>query len=464
MKKILIFISFLLIGLVKVKAVTLEIKKDDIVKYYEYVPYKIKHNEAFLLSLENEYNITDRFYINNLAYLANKYSDEIVLSTIQKLIFEKINGYEINILDLNGNIIKTDNIEKELLEKLENYNVSNVLDGNYYEVNLYEPITLKGNNLISYFIDSSSAIENYGNTIKILGFNKTGLQEINFYNEINTLNNYVYAKTYTYKPFKIYVNVLGNEIKFQSSYNFNFAIYDMEDNYLGNFYITDQNVNFFYQKGQKLKLMDITENSIYEKIDDIYLNDESKVIILDSPLKKFNINIETFFMDYASKEQLDLAMTDVVVKNIDFKEIDKCQSYSCKLNLPGGIYYIVDNISKDTFYYEIWSDQDITLSRYLINGLISKKKLDDERLDFINNIYYFKDCIKDSRLIINNQIIDLYNKSKLWYINDLGIFYVINENEEDKEKNNLSVISIDIPDTEINFKLEIYFIKRRYYV
>ena len=245
MKKILIFISFLLIGLVKVKAVTLEIKKDDIVKYYEYVPYKIKNNEAYLLSLENEYNITDRFYINNLAYLANKYSDEIVLSTIQKLIFEKINGYEINILDLNGNIIKTDNIEKELLEKLENYNVSNVLDGNYYEVNLYEPITLKGNNLISYFIDSSSAIENYGNTIKILGFNKTGLQEINFYNEINTLNNYVYAKTFTYKPFKIYVNVLGNEIKFQSSYNFNFAIYDMEDNYLGNFYITDQNVNFF---------------------------------------------------------------------------------------------------------------------------------------------------------------------------------------------------------------------------
>ena len=338
------------------------------------------------------------------------------------------------------------------------------MDGNYYEVNLYEPITLKGNNLISYFIDSSSAIENYGNTIKILGFNKTGLQEINFYNEINTLNNYVYAKTFTYKPFKIYVNVLGNEIKFQSSYNFNFAIYDMEDNYLGNFYITDQNVNFFYQKGQKLKLIDITENSIYEKIDDIYLNDESKVIILDPPLKKFDINIETFFMDYASKEQLDLAMTDIVVKDINFKEIDKCQNYSCKLNLPGGIYYIVDNISKDTFYYEIWSDLDITLSRYLINGLISKKKLDDERLDYINNIYYFKDYIKDSSLIINNQIIDLYNKSNLWYINDLGVFYVINENEEDKEKNDLSIISIDIPDTEINFKLEIYFIKRRYYV
>jgi len=136
MKKVVVFCSLMLFGIVNVSAMKLEIKKGDDIIYYNYESKTIDGNEVFKLSFD-EVNEYDKWLVANLAQQA-KCEDDFNKAVIQKMILESVNeNYAINVID-NNDVIDTSDNEKNIMKKIEKYNKINDMNGNCYEVNLYK--------------------------------------------------------------------------------------------------------------------------------------------------------------------------------------------------------------------------------------------------------------------------------------------------------------------------------------
>lgn len=305
------------------------------------------------------------------------------------------------------------------------------------------------------------------------------------------------------------VNIITFDI--DTTYNgIAFKIYN-EDNgeFIERIYISERNMTYSYAKGLNIRLVDDSVLSSYEKIKDIILHDESKILNFERTLRIMKVTIKTIYRDYVKTVKSVETGTNVTIYDENFNELLTCENAGdCIVNLKVGAYYFKDNKFGYMSKEKVTNDRNVFLSRYFIDGIISEEELDLENVTRHGNVYYFNEQVyPDDVLTINGEECVMADKSKYYYIFLDGIFYkyskkdeVINDdfdeennsngeddinnskdNNEDKEKteNNLKeeldsnkeneddIISedeilIDIPNTEVsNFNI-IYF-KKKYY-
>lgn len=498
MKKIVVFLSIML-GIMNVSATTFEIRRDDDVFRYGYISKKIHNKEAFMLSFDGQLDY-DAWLIGNLAQLAED-EDDFNKSVIQKMILENVNpNYVVKMKDQYNNNVDTTKYESELLKKIEKFNKPLELDGTSYEINVNESLSLSG--FLNRYAARDLGTSNFGDKVEVFGFKEVGKKEVYFDNYCIVNNGYVLASGYSYKPFKIYVNVLGYKVDFEipDDSTFWFSAYDKNNNLVKNITIDKNNTKFYYGLNEKITLVN-DEGIVYEKLDDIILEGKDEVITINPHLKKYTINFKTKASDIYKINEVD-SFNDFTVYDASLKEVYRCNSDVCTATLDVGKYFIVDNVSSEKYYYGIYQNEDYVIKRYFLQGILSDKRIDRIKVNdneiIVNNNHgiYYLDHYKEIRtleVLIDNIWInlDLSLKDNYWLVKDLGLFYklgeikkdevIIDENDnnvEDKDnsnnnvddvdnkheviKDNDAVISIDVPNTNINLS-ELVYISKKYY-
>lgn len=498
MKKIVVVLVVFVANIVSVNAMKLEVRKEDNVRVYEYQDTKIGYRYQFLLSLD-EVGEFDKWLIANLANLANPY-DEMKNNVIQKMILEYVNpDYEVRLFNENAEV-DTSKMEKEILLELKKYDKVPEVNGNYYEVELLGKLEIFGNELRGYSLNGNS-VDGYVNKIVLESFWEVGMKKLEF--DINVIKNgnYILSDGFRYRPFKVYVNVLGvkADFKIPDGVNLRFALFDEFDNPKGYLYLNDDIRSYSYKSGEKYKLV-YEDNYIYEDIDDIYLSGFSEVIEINPVLKKVDVCIKTVLSDIYEKDEYGETFTDITIYNSKLEIVDTCKSDDvCHFNLVSDFYIVMDNLSKKKYYIEVNPEnQEFEIVRTYFVGIISSKNIDSIKVngeeilfDKLNNFYFIDYLdIKSIEVTIDtvSRILDLSNELNYWYINNLGLFYYIGEekkdevinneeknetnkdenekkNEEvikkDEENKNLDVI-IEVPNTNVIFVNYVY-LKKKYY-
>ena len=306
------------------------------------------------------------------------------------------------------------------------------------------------------------------------------------------------------KEMEVQENV--NTITFDIDTTYNgiaFKIYN-EDNgeFIERIYISERNMTYSYAKGLNIRLVDDSVFSSYEKLEDIILHDESKILNFERTLRVMKVTIKTIYRDYGKTVKSVETGTNVTVYDENFNELLTCENNGdCIVNLKVGVYYFKDNKFGYMSKEKVTNDRNVFLSRYFIDGVISDEELDLENVTRHGKVYYFDEPVyPDDVLTINGEECVMADKSKYYYIFLDGIFYkyskkdeVINnpsdeekksnneddlnnskDNNEEKTENNLKdeldsnkenedEIFIDVPDTEVsNFNI-IYFKKKCYF-
>ena len=333
---------------------------------------------------------------------------------------------------------------------------------------------------------------NFGDKVEVFGFKEVGKKEVYFDNYCIVNNGYVLASGYSYKPFKIYVNVLGYKVDFEipDDSTFWFSAYDKNNNLVKNITIDKNNTKFYYGLNEKITLVN-DEGIVYEKLDDIILEGKDEVITINPHLKKYTINFKTKASDIYKINEVD-SFNDFTVYDASLKEVYRCNSDVCTATLDVGKYFIVDNVSSEKYYYGIYQNEDYVIKRYFLQGILSDKRIDRIKVNdneiIVNNNHgiYYLDHYKEIRtleVLIDNIWInlDLSLKDNYWLVKDLGLFYKLGEikkdeviidendnnvddvdNKHEEIKDNDDVISIDVPNTNINLS-ELVYISKKYY-
>lgn len=501
MKKVVVFCSLMLFGIVNVSAMKLEIKKEDDIIYYNYESKTIDGNEVFKLSFD-EVNEYDKWLVANLAQQA-KYEDNFNKVVIQKMILESVNGnYAINVID-NNDVIDTSDNEKNIMNKIEKYNKINDMNGNCYEVNLYDLLTLD-NNVSGYYIDDYNIISSDGKTM-IDGFYQTGLQKLEFNIDCLINNNEIVANGFKYRPFLIFVNVLGYRVDFiiPDDEIFEFFIYDQNDKFIGGISFSKNNNVFYYGLNKKYKLVS-NETNVYEKLDDILLDEKSDVITLKHVIKKYNVSFRTISTSLYEDIYFD-SFNYFSLYDINLNKVLTCKLDSCNVIIDAGKYYVVDDITGKIYNIAIFMDGEMMIKRNYIEGLFSNEKIESIKVNdkeiplFKNNNIYSLEHNEDIRkieIIINDvsYVLDLFNKDNYWFVDNMGLFYLFNidkkdevinkdpsDNEEEKpkdEEGNKEIdeignddskddskdvdIIIEVPNTNMNNYRLVYILKKYY--
>lgn len=499
MKKIVVFLSIML-GIMNVSATTFEIRKDGDVFRYEYVSKKIHNKEAFKLTFHMVEDY-DAWLVGNLAQLAVD-EDDFNKSIIQKMILENVNpDYEIKIKDQYNNDIDTTKYENELLKKIEKFNHPLELDGTSYEINVNESLSLYG--ALNRYTARDLGTSNFGHMVEVFGFKEVGKKEVYFDNYCNVYNKYVLADGYSYKPFKIYVNVLGYKVDFEIPEDsiFWFSVFDKNNNLINNITIDKYNTKFYYRLDEKITLVN-KEDLIYEKIDDIILEGKDEVIVINPRFKKYKTNFKTISSDIYKKNERN-SFNDFTIYDTLLNEVYRCNSDICEAILDAGEYFIVDNVSLEKYYYPNYQDGEFVIKRYCLRGVLSDKRIDRIKVNdneiIVNHyqeIYYLErdEEIKKLDVLIDNAWVnvDLSLKENYWLVEELGLFYKLGEIKKDEviidkkdndiedkdNSNNINnvddvdnkheeirgndVISIDVPNTNI-YLCELVYISKKYY-
>lgn len=499
MKKIVVVLVVFVANIVSVDAMKLEVRKEDEVRFYEYQNNKVGSKYAFLLSLD-EVDEFDKWLIANLANLANP-NDEMKNNVIQKMILEYVNSdYEVRLFN-NDELVDTSKMENEILNELKKYDKVPDVNGNYYEVELLGKIEILGNELSGYSLNGNP-VGGYKNKIVIESFWEVGMKMLEFDISVIRDGNYILSDGVRYKPFKVYVNVLGVRVDFKipDGVNLRFALFDEFNNPKGYLYLNDDIRSYSYKTGKKYKLVYI-DNYIYENIDDIILSGFSEVIEINPVLKKFDVSIKTVLSDIYEKDEFVETFTDITIYNSKLDIVDTCKSEDvCHINLVSDFYIVMDNLSKKKYYIEVNPEnQEFEIVRTYFVGIISNKNIDSIKVngeemlfDKLNNFYFIDYLdIRSIEVTIDgvSKILDLSNELNYWYINNLGLFYYIGEEKKDEvinndkennetnkdkdEKRNEEVINkdednedldviIDVPNTNVVL-INYVYLKKKYY-
>ena len=466
------------------------------------IPYKDKKlmgKYAFLLSPYDNINILDETKINNLAYISNLANDTLINVVIQKLIWEETNPTMTFNITKNNNQIDITNELNYIKEELKKYDKMPSIADKEYEINYKEPLILetKDYSLTGYYINENISANIYENKVEIL-LNSGGTYNIDFKNKpLNIYDNYVYANNVYYKNFQIKVNVLANEIKFNfylpnnEDYYFKYSVFNENNEFIEDFILDNNNNTIYFKKGINVYVKETTENSIYENSKDMYFLNDSEIYNIDiyKEYKEYNVSIKTSLINYQDKDYKLNTFTDITIYDYKFNKINeiKCND-NCNIKLRAGSYIIKDNITKEKEYLEVYSNTDIEINRYLLNGLITS--------DEINSVCSEEECItliKDGNFIlsekplemkeylvkINNEekIINFNDTNNIMKINGYGIFYILKDNGNEEKDNNVSNeekvennqnienIIINIPNTRIDAKIEceLYYEEKNFY-
>ena len=240
-----------------------------------------------------------------------------------------------------------------------------------------------------------------------------------------------------------------NIVTFEIDLTYGNIAFDVYNNDTGIFieklYLSPNKKTYRYAKGLNLKLVETTSASSYEKINDIYLNDESKIIKFERKLKRMNITFVTRYRSYGKYYKPYETNSNVTIYDEGFNEIGTCKSDgNCEYVLDYGIYFVKDNESGYTSKELIKNDRIVNVTRYLINGILTDEEITIENTTRIGKLYYFDSPSELKKITINDETCNLGDASKYYYINGEGLFYkyskkdeVINkDNEENKDLDN----------------------------
>ena len=299
-----------------------------------------------------------------------------------------------------------------------------------------------------------------------------------------------------------------NYVKFEIDMtysNLTIEIYNNDTNaFIERVFLNSNNKIYYYNKGLNIKIVETTSNNAYEKMDDIILNNESKIIKYNRKVKNMNVTFKTIYRGYGKYIESDNSDTDITIYDENFNKVSICKSEStCEVVLPAGKYFIKDNKTGRVTSELVKMDRLAHVSRYFIDGIFSEEDLELDNVTRKGKLYYFNNPAYPEKIEINGEICDFSDSSNYLYIFGEGIFYkyvkkdevinnskdeennedVIKNAEEDKvlneeiikeeidsdnKKDNQDVLDneeilIDVPNTEVSEYSIIYYKKKCYF-
>ena len=464
---------------------------DDLGTRYPYEEKLISGNNAFLLGEE----ITDNVLLNNLAYISRFRNDLTFHATIQMLILKNTNPDREYYLSDGYNEIDTTNNVNLINSYLDSYNIIPEFAYQTLEVNYKAYLTLQDKDInFSNYNVSGGSIKVYGNSFD-LSLPGAGLKTVTFTsNNINTLNNYIYANTIYYPDFEFYVNVLANIVNLNiitlenEDFSLKYATYDTNDNLIDEFTITNNNNQIYYEIGKNVYLKEISEYSIYELDENIYLpgNLDTKTIDVNKEYKTFTVTIHSLLKNIAAEDDTKPTISNITVYDKNYNIIDNITcNEECTIKLKAGLYIFEENLTKYKVKVEIYSDMDIEVTKYFINGLITTENIEsiyfnDNNITFTKkgNMFIFDTPLEADKYQVivsgNKEVLDLTDYNNYVRIEELGIFYQYSLDEENKPTKpveDIPIIDSDndavtvlIPDTGLALlKGDYIIVKKKYY-
>lgn len=464
---------------------------DDLGTRYPYEEKLISGNNAFLLGEE----ITDNVLLNNLAYISRFRNDLTFHATIQMLILKNTNPDREYYLSDGYNEIDTTNNVNLINSYLDSYNIIPEFAYQTLEVNYKAYLTLQDKDInFSNYNVSGGSIKVYGNSFD-LSLPGAGLKTVTFTsNNINTLNNYIYANTIYYPDFEFYVNVLANIVNLNiitpenEDFSLKYATYDTNDNLIDEFTITNNNNQIYYEIGKNVYLKEISEYSIYELDENIYLpgNLDTKTIDVNKEYKTFTVTIHSLLKNIAAEDDTKPTISNITVYDKNYNIIDNITcNEECTVKLKAGLYIFEENLTKYKVKVEIYSDMDIEVTKYFINGLITTENIEsisfnDNNITFTKkgNMFIFDAPLEADKYQVivsdNKEVLDLTDYNNYVRIEELGIFYQYSLDEENKPTkpvedipiidSNNDAVTVLIPDTGLALlKGDYIIVKKKYY-
>lgn len=464
---------------------------DDLGTKYPYEEKLISGNNAFLLGEE----ITDNVLLNNLAYISRFRNDLTFHATIQMLILKNTNPDREYYLSDGYNEIDTTNNVNLINSYLDSYNIIPEFAYQTLEVNYKAYLTLQDKDInFSNYNVSGGSIKVYGNSFD-LSLPGAGLKIVTFTsNNINTLNNYIYANSIYYPDFEFYVNVLANIVNLNiitpenEDFSLKYATYDTNDNLIDEFTITNNNNQIYYEIGKNVYLKEISEYSIYELDENIYLpgNLGTKTIDINKEYKTFTVTIHSLLKNIAAEDDTKPTISNITVYDKNYNIIDNITcNEECTVKLKAGLYIFEEKLTKYKVKVEIYSDMDIEVIKYFINGLITTENIEsisfnDNNITFTKkgNMFIFDTPLEADKYQVvvsgNKEVLDLTDYNNYVRIEELGIFYQYSLDEENKPtkpvedipiiESDDDAVTVLIPDTGLALlKGDYIIVKKKYY-
>lgn len=490
MKKLVLLLVVLFLGLINAKGLEIVVECGDEVKRIEYVPKKYGLYTLYDLSPFEEYQEVDLWRINNIAATNTVINLDKALykAIVQKVIWQETCP-ECNIYVIYQNNVFDDTYFVNYINDfVESFNRPHELDGNSYEISMKEKLTINASDPFTGYMLNNYSVSIESTSLE-LSFFKAGTYELEFYNTFNVIGDSIYAISPVYKPFTIDVNVVGNTGIFnvlgKREFYYEFDMYDNLGNFLDHITVNNENNKFYFEKDKDIILKDVSSNE--EKLDDITItsNDEDLYeITLDYRDNIYEISFITNLVSYDLSEITNV-ISDLTVKDELEKEIAICKNtIECMLKLKYGIYNVIDNVTGIKTKIEIDNSSIYEINRYYLNGIMSDEKIisilkDDKIYEFnhIDNKYITDKYLEPGIYLITTDKekypLDL-NDSKNYIITDNKVFYsfeipkIDSPKEDEKEtindKKEENEVEIKVPNTQIyKNSEEYYYDKKKYY-
>ena len=214
--------------------------------------------------------------------------------------------------------------------------------------------------------------------------------------------------------------------------NLTIEVYNNDTNtFIERVFLNKDNKIYYYNKGLNIRIVETTSNSAYEKMDDIILKDESKIIDFNRQVKNMNVTFKTIYRGYGKYIESVDSDTDITIYDENFNEVSICKSESsCEVVLPAGKYFIKDNKTGRVTSEIVKMDRLVNVSRYFIDGIFSEEDLKIDNVTRKGKLYYFDKPAYPEEFEINGEICDFSDSGNYLYIFGEGIFYKYNKKDE----------------------------------
>lgn len=306
MKKILVFVVALFMFCLNGKATYIRISIDTKSDNYFYT-FNVKEengNKSYAKTFNKNFVAEESNDVLNLAYLGNKYDDEVYQATIQILIWKSLFPEFNYNLYVEGYYYNYNDEQEEILNELESIKTDNVIN---CEVSINKELNLEINNALNY---ESDYISKYldDNHILITSFNNPGTYEIKLTYKHNKSNS-IYSNSIT-NDIILKINVRANKgvINWDDLEDLLlvFDVYDLDTNeYLKTLIIEKNSNSFYFEKNKNLRLEDVTNSDIYEKLEDIIISEsESDFYDINIKLRLKETKLEEDKKDEVIKEEI----------------------------------------------------------------------------------------------------------------------------------------------------------------
>ncbi len=305
MKKILVVVVALFAFCLSSKAAYIRISIDTGGDNYFYT-FKVAEKDgskSYAKTFDSSFVREVNNDVLNLAYLGNESDDEIYQATIQILIWKSIFPEFSYNLYVEGYYYNYNSKQEEILKKLEEIKNDNIID---YEISINDEFILEINNALNY---ESEYIKEYidENHILLESFSYPGNYEINLTQKKNVTNS-IYSDD-VIKDLILKINVKANKgiIKWDDLDDLLlvFDVYNLDTNeYLKTLIIEKESNSFYYEKNINLRLEDVTNSEIYEKLEDIIIKEN------ESDLYDINIKLLLKKDDEIEEDKKDEVITE----------------------------------------------------------------------------------------------------------------------------------------------------------